>query len=82
MKKVPLTITHHGHRMRIVGDGIRAPYNRSFSWRDWRNGYFITSYDFRALFRRNKDRPIEQRSGKKDKKFWRKVHRHIEKHAP
>lgn len=81
MKKAPLRLTHHGNRIRIAGDGLKAPYDGHLAWGWWRNGRWMTRWEWREVLMRAKDRPIQQRSGKKDKKFWRKVYRRIERLA-
>jgi hypothetical protein len=79
-RKVPLRLTHFGNRIRISGDKLRSDYDGHLAWGWWPNGRWV-KYDWHRIIRRASDRPIENRSGKKEKKFWRKVHRRIERLA-
>lgn len=91
-KKLPFRVVHHGRVLRISGDysrmnarrhGSRA-YDAGLTWRDGGTSYgysLMYSWNWRDLQMRAHGRNWQSVSGKKDKKFWRKVHRHIEKHA-
>ena len=86
-KKVTTKVVHFGETLRIINDGLKKPYEGRFSYYftgyDWFTGdVYMSSWRWRDFNKRNKGRNVQNLSGKKEKKFWRKVHRHIERFAP
>lgn len=84
MKKVPTRVKIGSGLIRITGDGILKARTLALGWREPRADGWLTPYGWRGLLDRARRRRQELViiSGKKEKKFWRKVETRIEKLAP
>lgn len=88
MKRQPMRVRLQGaERARVTGDGAKSDYNLSawfFRGHAGRFGGYLHNNSVSALFRnaRARQQPIVVTSGKKDKKFWRKVQRRIARWVP
>ncbi len=78
MKKTPIRVRHDGNGSWHISGDIGIDRTIRMPWGGWNRMYVVWRL-FRNLHMTKQ--PVVYESGKKDKKFWRKVHRHIARHS-
>jgi hypothetical protein len=79
MKKTPIRVRHEGNGSWRVSGDIGPGRTISMPWGGWNRMYSVMRL-FENLKR--SPQPVVYESGKKEKKFWRKVQRRIDRLAP